>query len=176
MDFVSCKGATFLKRAAPPGTSTQTVRLPNCKPDSFRTALVYLYTGRVLLDDRNVAEVWATSRDLNLEELRLFCEDHFSRCLCPTNACELLASALAREDNSPAGKNNNTGSSTLPGLVDRCVRYVGDNASECFQTAGFLRLSKDAITRLVSSDHLALEEVEIWRAVLSWARHQVKSK
>ena len=25
----------------------------------------------------------------------------------------------------------------------------------------------------MSSDHLALEEVEVWRAVLNWARHQV---
>ena len=37
------------------------------------------------------------------------------------------------------------------------------------------RLSKDAVIRLVSSDHLASEEVEIWRAVLNWARQQVTS-
>ena len=119
------------------------------------------YTGKVLLDDGNVFDVWNLCQDLNLEELRLFCEDHVARNLNIENACSLLASALSREDR---------GGGTF---VDRCIHFVGDNASECFRTAGFLHLSKDALIRLVSSDYLASEEVEIWRAVLNWARHQV---
>lgn len=162
-----CKTATFLKRAVLPGSSTQTIRLPNHKPDNFKTALIYLYTGKVLLDDQNVFEVWTLSQDLNLEELRLFCEDHITRSLNVDNACALLASALAKEDQL-IQRNNTSG----PSFVERCVHFIGDNAIECFQTTAFLRLSKDALICLVSSDHLALEEVEIWRAVLNWARHQ----
>ena len=167
--YYSCKTATFLKRTGLPGSSTQTIRLPNHKPDNFRTALFYLYTGKVLLDDQNIFEMWSLCQDLNLEELKLFCEDHITRSLNVTNACTLLASALAKEDHSPHSKNGN---SSNPTFVERCIQFIGDNA-ECFQTTSFLRLSKDALIRLVSSDHLALEEVEIWRAVLSWARHQV---
>lgn len=163
-----CKTATFLKRAVLPGSSTQTIRLPNYKPDNFKTALIYFYTGKVLLDDQNVFEMWTLCQDLNLEELRLFCEDHITRSLHVSNACTLLASALAKEDQT-----TQRNSSASPSFVERCVHFIGDNASECFQTTGFLRLSKDALIRLVSSDHLALEEVEIWRAVLNWARHQV---
>ena len=163
-----CKTATFLKRAVLPGSSTQTIRLPNHKPDNFKTALIYLYTGKVLLDDQNVFEMWTLCQDLNLEELRLFCEDHITRSLNVDNACALLASALAKEEQM-SQRSSSSGSS----FVERCVHFIGDNANECFQTTGFLRLSKDALIRLVSSDHLALEEVEIWRAVLTWARHQV---
>ncbi len=104
----------------------------------------------------------------NRQVTRLFCEDHITRSLNVDNACALLASALAKEEQM-AQRSNSSGSS----FVERCVHFIGDNASECFQTTGFLRLSKDALIRLVSSDHLALEEVEIWRAVLTWARHQV---
>lgn len=148
-----------------PSSSIQTIRLPNHKPDYFKTALIYLYTGRVLLDDHTVFDMWTLCQELNLEELRLFCEDHITRSLSPDNACTLLVSALAREESQ---KNNNGQS-----FVERCIQYIGDNANECFQSPGFLRLSKDALIRLVSSDHLALEEVDIWRAVLNWARHQV---
>lgn len=151
-----------------PASSTQTIRLPNHKPDNLKTALIYLYTGRVLLDDQNVFDMWTLCQDLNLEELRLFCEDHITRSLCASNACTLLMSALAKEEQT-LQKNNNSS----PAFVERCIQYVGDNASECFETHGFLKLSKDALIRLVSSDHLALEEVDIWRAVLHWARHQV---
>lgn len=163
-----CKTATFLKRAVLPGSSTQTIRLPNHKPDNFKTALIYLYTGKVLLDDQNVFEMWTLCQDLNLEELRLFCEDHITRSLKVENACTLLASALVKEEQI-AQRTNTSG----PTFVERCVHFIGDNAIECFQTTAFLKLSKDALIRLVSSDHLALEEVEIWRAVLNWARHQV---
>lgn len=106
--------------------------------------------------------MWNLCQDLNLEELRLFCEDHVARSLNIENACSLLASAITREEKS-AGT-----------FVERCIQFIGDNAGECFRTPGFLRLSKDALIRLVSSDHLASEEVEIWRAVLNWARHQVR--
>jgi len=165
---IRCKSSTFLKRIVPPGSTTQTIRLPNHKTDSFKTALIYLYTGKVLLNDQNVFNVWSLCQDMNLEELKLFCEDHITRSLNVSNACSLLASALTKEDGTPPSHKNN-GSS----FVERCINFIGENASECFQSAGFLRLSKDALIRLVSSDHLASEEVEIWRAVLNWARQQV---
>lgn len=37
-------------------------------------------------------------------------------------------------------------------LVDRCISYIGENASECFKTNSFLNLSKDALVKLISSD------------------------
>lgn len=119
----------------------------------------------MLLDDQNVFDIWSLCQELNLEELKIFCEDHVARSLNVDNACLLLALALGREE-----KNSNGGGG---GFVDRCIHFIGDNASDCFRTPSFLRLSKDALIRLVSSDYLASEEVEIWRAVLTWARHQV---
>lgn len=187
--FFRCRSATFLKRIVPPGSATQTVRLPHHKADSFRTALMYLYTGKVLLDDQNVFDVLGLCQDMNLEELKLFCEDHITLSLNVNNACTLLASALLKEEGTTSFQKI---SGSSPSFVEQCITFIGENASECFQTPGFLRyvvascwfssvltfllnsrLSKDAIIRLVSSDHLASEEVEIWRAVLNWARQQV---
>ena len=132
-----CKSATFLKRAILPGTSTQTVRLVNVRPDNFRTALIYLYTGKVLLDDQNVFEMWALCQEVNLEELKMFCEEHITRSLNVNNACALLASALMREETSSASSHR--APSASPSFVDRCVLFIGESASECFRTAGFLK-------------------------------------
>lgn len=58
-------------------------------------------------------------------------------------------------------------------FLDRIVAYIGENAAECVQTHSFLTLPKDALVNLISSDFLALEEEDVWRAVLSWAKYQV---
>lgn len=40
-------------------------------------------------------------------------------------------------------------------FVDRCISYVGENASECVKTNSFLNLSKDALIKLISSDYVS---------------------
>ncbi|KAK6631038.1 hypothetical protein RUM44_003210 [Polyplax serrata] len=52
------------------------------------------------------------------------------------------------------------------------MAYVGENANECVQTNSFLTLPKDALIKLISSDSFALEEEDVWRAVLNWAKYQ----
>ena len=56
--------------------------------------------------------------------------------------------------------------------MDRCIAYIGENANECVQTNSFLTLPKDALIKLISSDSFALEEEDVWRAVLNWAKYQ----
>ncbi|KAJ3661928.1 hypothetical protein Zmor_006301 [Zophobas morio] len=58
------------------------------------------------------------------------------------------------------------------GFVERCVSYIGENAAECVKTNSFLSLSKEAVLKLISSDYLCLEEEDVWRAILNWAKYQ----
>lgn len=41
------------------------------------------------------------------------------------------------------------------------------------KTTAFCNLPKDALVKLISSDYLGLEEEDVWRAVLNWAKYQV---
>lgn len=41
------------------------------------------------------------------------------------------------------------------------------------KTPAFCNLPKDALVKLISSDYLGLEEEDVWRAVLNWAKYQV---
>ncbi|XP_076316734.1 BTB/POZ domain-containing protein 9 isoform X2 [Tachypleus tridentatus] len=160
-----CKVPGSTVSPAPPGNPTP-VRLLYAKPDVFREVLFYVYTGKIVLQDCSVFEVLAIAQELGVEELRLCCEDHIGSTMSIHNACTFLAAALDMENRVPVG---NKGGRPF---VDRCTAYIGENALECVKTTAFLHLPKDSLIHLVSSDYLAVEEEDVWRAVLTWAKHQ----
>ncbi|KAG8188652.1 hypothetical protein JTE90_026757 [Oedothorax gibbosus] len=159
-----CKVPGSTVSPAPPGTPTP-IRLPHTKPDVFREVLFYLYTGKVILQDCSVFESLSISQELGIEELRMCCEDHINSTLNVHNACTFLPACLEMENRVPGNKGGRS-------FADRCTAYIGENALECVKTSAFLNLSKEALIHLVSSDYLAMEEEDVWRAVLSWAKHQ----
>lgn len=149
---------------AAPGTPTP-IRLPQFQGDTFRQFVNYVYTGKIMLQDSGVFEMLNLAQELGVEELRAACEDHVTSTLSALNACTFLAAAMDIQDRAVGGKGAKS-------FVDRCISYVGENAIECVKTNSFLNLPKDALVKLISSDCLALEEEDVWRAVLNWAKYQ----
>ncbi len=149
---------------AAPGAPTP-VRLPQFQGETFKLFILYVYTGTIMLQDSAVFEMLTLAQDLGVEELKNCCEDHVSSTLSVLNACTFLAAALDIHDRAAGGKGAKS-------FVDRCTSYIGENALECVKTNSFLNLPKEALLKLISSDHLALEEEDVWRAVLNWAKHQ----
>ncbi|KAF8773482.1 BTB/POZ domain-containing protein 19 [Argiope bruennichi] len=159
-----CKVPGSTVSPAPPGTPTP-IRLPHAKPEVFREVLFYLYTGKVILQDCTVFESLSIAQELGIDELRMCCEDHINSTLNVHNACTFLPACLEMENRVPGNKSGRS-------FLDRCTAYIGENAMECVKTSAFLNLPKDALIHLVSSDYLAMEEEDVWRAVLAWAKHQ----
>ncbi|CAH1165789.1 unnamed protein product [Phyllotreta striolata] len=149
---------------AAPGTPTP-IRLPQTAPETFKQFLLYVYTGKILLQDNGVFEMMALAQELGVDELRNACEDHVTSTLSVPSACTFLSAAMDIHDKSPGGK-------AASGFVERCVSFVGENASECVRTNSFLSLPKEAVIKVISSDYLCLEEEDVWRAVLNWAKYQ----
>ncbi|XP_060535457.1 uncharacterized protein LOC132707569 [Cylas formicarius] len=147
-----------------PGTPTP-VRLPQAPPDTFKQFLLYVYTGKILLQDSSVFEMMALAQELGVDELRNACEDHLTSTLSVPSACTFLAMAMDIQDRSAGGK-------VTAGFIERCISYIGENAIECVRTNSFLSLPKEAIIKLISSDFLCLAEEDVWRAVLNWAKYQ----
>ncbi|CAG9821824.1 unnamed protein product [Phaedon cochleariae] len=144
---------------AAPGTPTP-VRLPQTPPETFKQFLLYVYTGKILLQDNSVFEMMALAQELGVEELRNACEDHVTSTLSVPSACTFLAAAMDIQEKSSGGK-------AASGFVERCVNYVGENAAECVRTNSFMNLSKEAVIKVISSDY-----EDVWRAVLNWAKYQ----
>ncbi|KAG5888228.1 hypothetical protein JTB14_035577 [Gonioctena quinquepunctata] len=149
---------------AAPGTPSP-VRLSQTPPETFKQFLLYVYTGKILLQDNSVFEMMALAQELGVDELRNACEDHVTSTLSVPSACTFLAAAMDIQDKSPGGK-------AASGFVERCVSYIGENAVECVRTNSFLSLPKEALIKVISSDYLCLEEEDVWRAVLNWAKYQ----
>ncbi|KAK9880745.1 hypothetical protein WA026_013067 [Henosepilachna vigintioctopunctata] len=149
---------------AAPGTPTP-VRLPQVPPETFKQFLLYIYTGKIMLQDNGVFEMLALAQELGVEELRNACEDHVTSTLSVPSACTFLSAAMDIQERSPGGK-------AASGFVERCISYIGENASQCFKTNSFLSLPKEAVIKLISSDYLCMEEEDVWRAVLNWAKYQ----
>ncbi|XP_004522460.1 uncharacterized protein LOC101449859 [Ceratitis capitata] len=148
---------------AAPGTPTP-VRLPHVNPDVFRQFIVYVYTAKILLQDSRVFEMMTLAQDMGVEELRAACEDHVISTLSVDNACTFLTSVMEIHEKA--------GAKCAASFMERCIIYIGENAGECAKTNAFLNLTKDALVKLISSDYFCLEEEDVWRCVLAWAKNQ----
>ncbi|XP_068618573.1 BTB/POZ domain-containing protein 19 [Battus philenor] len=140
------------------------IRMPHVQPDTFRLFIQYVYTGKLLLQDSGVFEMMTLAADLGLEDLRAACEDHVTSTLSVESACTLLAAAMEIQDR-PGGKSASS-------FMERCIAFIGDNAADCVKTNAFLNLPKEALIKLISSDSLCLEEEEVWRCALAWAKQR----
>lgn len=84
------------------------------------------------------------ANDLGLNDLKVACEDYVIATMSVDNACCFLTSALEIQEK--------VGGKCTDSFVDRCVQFIGKNATECTKTSGFLKLSKEAIVKIISSD------------------------
>ncbi|XP_063827740.1 uncharacterized protein LOC135077093 [Ostrinia nubilalis] len=146
------------------GSQPTPIRMPHVQPDTFRLFIQYVYTGKLLLQDSGVFEMMTLSADLGVEDLRAACEDHVTSTLSVESACTLLAAAMEIQDR-PGGKSASS-------FMERCIAFIGDNAADCVKTNAFLNLPKEALIKLISSDFLCLEEEEVWRCALAWAKQR----
>ena len=97
---------------------------------------------QIELTSSNALETLKIAVELNLQNLISKCEEFFLNELSVENCCEFYIDAM------------NIGDAEL---VNTCQSFIEQNASDVVQTQGFLELSKDALTQLISSDKVTLD-------------------
>ncbi|XP_058808235.1 kelch-like protein 17 [Phymastichus coffea] len=160
-----CKNFSVGKRTGSAGNPTP-IRMPHAHPETFRRFIHYIYTGKIILEDSGIFEMLGLAQEMGVEELWQSCEEHVSMTLSPGNACTLLSAALDAQERVLGG----TGACSS--FIEKCFAYIGENAIDTVKTNAFCNLPKDAVIKLISSDYLGLEEEDVWRAVLNWAKYQ----
>ncbi|CAG7724587.1 unnamed protein product [Allacma fusca] len=138
-------------------------RFPDVTPDVFKILLGYIYTGKFNVDHNNLFDLFSVAGEFGVEDLVGTCEEILCGSLDPNNVFNLLNAALVAKQ---------TGKKYMDGILDRCISFVGENASEVLQSSGFLTISQNCLAALVNADNLCLEEEEVWRCVLRWAQYQ----
>uniref|UniRef100_A0A182W3T6 Probable small nuclear ribonucleoprotein E n=1 Tax=Anopheles minimus TaxID=112268 RepID=A0A182W3T6_9DIPT len=182
-----------------PGTPTP-IRLPHIEPDIFRQFILYVYTAKIMLQDSKVFEMMTLAQDMGVEELKIACEDHVSKTMSVANACTFLTAVMEIKEKACVQKvmvqpinlifrylqnrsrvqvwlYENTHLRIEGHIVgfDEYMNLVLDEAEE-FNTKkqtrrqlGRIMLKGDNITLI---QNLGLEEEDVWRCVLAWAKNQ----
>ncbi|KAL5290500.1 hypothetical protein ACFFRR_010083 [Megaselia abdita] len=146
------------------------IRLPYINPEIFRQFLRYVYTGKIVIHDSKVFEIMMLAHDMGLGELRNDCEEHVVSALTAENACTLLTTLMKMPEK--IGKKSWSEMKDIEEKLQRIILFfIGENAQDCVKAKSFLNLTKEALIKLISSDYFCLEEEEVWRCVLLWAKH-----
>ena len=134
-----------------------TFKYPQYQPDVFGTVLKYIYTGTVSLAEATLFDVLSLANKLEVKSLSLTCEQFVKNNITSSNACQFLCQASTDVENTR--------------IINLCYDFIMKHAFECVKMPSWLTLSKAAVIKLISSEEFCLEEDEVWRAVIRWAKY-----
>ncbi|KAF0984776.1 hypothetical protein FDP41_000675 [Naegleria fowleri] len=168
------------------GTRISIVEKPNIAPAVFEKVLQYIYTGRVTfttklkhrkIKDKTVhvaqmqspddidnvismcMHVLAAADELILLELKNFCVDYVKQYIDSESAIVLLDLALkyGSED-----------------LIESCFDFIKHNAREVIASESLPFVSHLTMKVFLESEYLAVDEIELFRALLRWGMSQIE--
>ncbi|KAL7032949.1 hypothetical protein ACKWTF_007435 [Chironomus riparius] len=134
-------------------------------PDTFRVLLDYLHTGSCPLTCQTIPGLICAAEHYDLPELLQACFHHAKQFLRIDIICSMLISL----------ENYYWRYTSASELVNMILAFVETRAYALFLTPDFLNLS-ESMVQMIMSRNLEIPEVRKFEAMLSWAKHKVKSK
>ncbi|NWI14892.1 BTBDJ protein, partial [Crypturellus soui] len=128
--------------------------LGNVQPEVFLAVIEFLYTNCVTLNSHIALEVLTSSVEYGLQELCKLCVEFLKETLSVEQVCEALQAAVTY------------------GQVDlqqHCLAFIEGCTAAVVRTRGFQELSDAVLARVLRSDRLAVDELELVQAVREWA-------
>ncbi|XP_048245933.1 BTB/POZ domain-containing protein 6-like isoform X4 [Haliotis rufescens] len=138
---------------------TGQVLIPDIQTDNFKTFLRYLYTREVELTPNTVLGLMYAARKYNITGLEKQCEEFCLQSLSPSNACLFLQQAdlFGKED-----------------LKQRALLVIKSKAEVSVASEGFCELSKECLKLILKTDDMRVDEICIFRSVMSWAEAECR--
>ena len=154
-----------VNNSEPSGRDGRTlVHLPSVSTASFTTFKQFIYTGRLVVDTAvNVIELIRISEIFGVQSLGFLLQNSVENNLTLSSVSQFFNQCVDcfGEDNT-----NNEVTKLLFGFLKEHLTVLRDRKL-------LNGLSKDALIRLIKSNTLDIEENEVWRLCLEWARGQV---
>ncbi|XP_053169646.1 BTB/POZ domain-containing protein 19 isoform X1 [Hemicordylus capensis] len=148
-----CQAFQALLRSQPQEMQAPLV-LSHVQPEVLLAVIEYLYTNSVTLNNLIALEVLTSSMEYGLDDLRKLCVEFIKDTLSVEQVCEALQAAVAYGQAD---------------LQMHCLAFIENCTREVVHTRGFLELSELAVQTVLQSDCLAIDEVDLIRAVREWA-------
>ena len=143
--------------------SRQTVvELRDLEPWTLRFVLDFMYSGRILLDEDNVQDVFMAANLLQVPSLIRFCADYLAKSLTISNCIGIYSIALAYN---------------CKRLIDDAFDFINYNFVAVFKQGEFEEASYDVVERLIKSEYLIVpREGHVFQAIHTWYMNDPKNK
>ena len=138
-----------------------TIELPDCEYGSLLELFRYMYSDEVNLSGSNVMGVLYLAKKYLVSSLVDKCTEYLQLNLDPSNVFSILPSAQRYEEKK---------------LVDRCWEMIDSGAGFAVKSEGFETIERSLLEVVVARDTLAIEEVELFKAVDTWATKQCQKQ
>ena len=132
-----------------------TIELPDCEYGSLLELFRYMYSGS------NVMGVLYLAKKYLVSSLVDKCTEYLQFNLDPSNVFSILPTAQRYEEKE---------------LIDRCWEVIDSGAECAVKSDGFEMIERSLLEAVVARDTLAIEEVELFKAVDTWATKQCQKQ
>ncbi|XP_062437047.1 BTB/POZ domain-containing protein 19 isoform X1 [Rhea pennata] len=163
--------------------------LGNVQPEVFLAVIEFLYTNCVTLNSHIALEVLTSSVEYGLQDLCKLCVEFLKETLSVEQVCEALqlpwvplCPASVPSLGYPGGVSKTPWRSIIwrscskaavtygqADLQQHCLAFIEGCTAAVVRTRGFHELSDAALARVLRSDRLAVDELELVQAVREWA-------
>ncbi|XP_065529574.1 BTB/POZ domain-containing protein 19 isoform X5 [Lathamus discolor] len=128
--------------------------LGNVQPEVFLAVIEFLYTNSVTLNSHIALEVLTSSVEYGLQDLCKLCIKFIKDTLNVEQVCEALQAAVTYGQTD---------------LQQHCLAFIEGCTAAVVRTQGFHELSDVVLARVLRSDRLAVDELDLVQAVREWA-------
>jgi hypothetical protein len=128
--------------------------LSEVQPNIFLALLEFIYTNCCSLSTDMVIDVLAASIEYGLDGLTKLCVRFMRESIAVDTVCEFTQAALTYQQTT---------------LQEECLNFIDGNTEEVFKSQGFNELSEDALSFVLQSDQLQMDEEDILGKVTEWA-------
>ena len=137
------------------------IDLRDCEYESLLELFRFMYSDEVNLNGSNVMGVLYLAKKYMVPSLADKCTDYIQDKLDASNAFSILPKAHQFDEKR---------------LVKRCWKVIDEQCEEATKSDGFATLERSLIEEVVKRDTLNIEEVELFKAVDSWATKKCKEE
>ena len=137
------------------------IELPDCEYESLLELFRYMYSDDVNLSGNNVMRVLSLAKKYMVPSLADKCSEYLQNNLDPSNVFNILPTAEKYEEKE---------------LVNRCWKVIDRQTEAAVKSDGFATIERSLLEPVVSRDTLRVKEVDLFKAVDSWATKQCQKQ
>ena len=130
------------------------IELADCEYESLLELFRYMYSDEVNLSGSNVMGVLYLAKKYMVPSLAEKCTEYLQEYLDPANVFNILPTAEKYDEKQ---------------LVDRCWKVIDRQTEAAVKSDGFAAIERSLLEAVVSRDTLSVKEVDLFKAVDSWA-------